>query len=89
MLKILQFDIRQWVLVTDWAPLTIWFYDECYIRFGADTYDPNNLRNKFAHLTNNSIGKYCEKIDNSNIDGNMWTCEEFAGYVKVYYNYRV
>eukprot|EP01017_Pseudomicrothorax_dubius_P040157 TRINITY_DN6245_c0_g2_i2.p1 TRINITY_DN6245_c0_g2~~TRINITY_DN6245_c0_g2_i2.p1 ORF type:complete len:778 (-),score=219.61 TRINITY_DN6245_c0_g2_i2:841-3174(-) len=77
-----KFDIRQWVLVRDWNPLEVWFYAECYVRFGAEQYDPTKFGNKFAHLTNNSIVKYSEHFDTSEIEGNMWTCAEFAAFLK-------
>lgn len=49
-----KFDVRQWVLVTDWNPLTIWMYDECYVRFCAADYDPKCEKRK-NQLTNNSV----------------------------------
>lgn len=49
-----KFDIRQWVLVTDWNPLTVWIFQESYVRFAMMDYDPNT-NVKFAHLTNNCL----------------------------------
>ena len=61
------------MLVTSWNPMRVWFFEECYVRFGAEEYDINEFYNRFAHLTNNSIGKYSKKFETSEIEGNMWT----------------
>jgi len=45
-------------MVTNWNPLTIWFYDECYVRIAAEDYNMDDMKHKFGHLTNNSIAKY-------------------------------
>lgn len=56
-------DIRQWVMVTDWNPLVIWFYQECYVRLSTSKYDLGNISNKFSHLTNNSINKHAKNFE--------------------------
>ena len=79
-----KFDIRQWVLVTSWNPLTIWFWNKPYIRFPAAEYDPNNLNDRFVHLTNNSVAKYAKNCTEIG-QGNMWSSEEFAEYLEQEY----
>lgn len=37
-------------MVTDWNPLTVWLYDEWYIRLSAEDYDTSNLSNKYNDL---------------------------------------
>jgi hypothetical protein len=79
-----KFDIRQWVLVTCWNPLTVWFYADCYLRFCVRPFslDPAALADKFVHLANNSIQKHSPDFSSSGIEGNMWTSHQFAAFLR-------
>ena len=77
-----KFDLRVWVLVTDWNPLTVWFFKKPYVRFPAHDYDPADIENNFAHLANNSIAKYGTDTKNEHdIEGNMMFVEDFQEYL--------
>ena len=76
-----KFDIRQWVLVTDWNPLTVYFYDECYLRFCASDYSLDNLKDRFIHLANNSVAKKSKAFKESAIPENMWHSDDFIEYL--------
>ena len=83
-----KFDIRQWVMVTCWNPLTVWFAKECYFRFCAEDYDVGDLeaslRNNFIHLSNNSIAKYSDVFESNNLgEGNMWSVADFKAHLAV------
>lgn len=56
-LKNRKFDLRVWVIVMDWNPLTVWMWKKPYVRFPAHDYDINDIDNNFCHLANNSIAK--------------------------------
>ncbi|CAE7877434.1 TTLL3C, partial [Symbiodinium sp. KB8] len=77
-----KFDIRQWVLVTSWNPLQVWFFKECYLRFCVYDFTLDDLGNKFVHLSNNSIQKYSKRFNRTEIEGNMWHSDDFANHLK-------
>jgi len=84
-----KFDIRQWVLVTDWNPITVWFYERCYLRFGVEDFELSDLSNRFKHLTNNSVVKYSENFETTEIKGSMWHSEDFGKYLQELVNFDI
>ena len=72
-----KFDLRVWVLVTDWNPLTIWLFKKPYVRLPAHDYSTDDICNNYAHLANNSIAKYGVTTNTQyEIEGNMMFIEE-------------
>ena len=80
-----KFDIRQWVLVTDLNPLTVWLFETPYVRFGAENYHIDDFKNVFSQLTGNSIAKHSDKFNTGEIEGDMWENKEFREFLKKKY----
>ncbi|XP_050685517.1 tubulin glycylase 3A-like isoform X2 [Leptidea sinapis] len=79
-----KFDIRQWFLITNCQPLTIWVYKDSYLRFSSQIFSLSNYHES-VHLTNNAIQtKYKNNDDRDKAlpDENMWDCHTFKTYLR-------
>ena len=54
-----KFDLRIYVLVTNYRPLKVYLYDLGFARFCVEKYsnDSNERENMFIHLTNYALNK--------------------------------
>ena len=78
-----KFDIRFWVLVTNWNPLTVWCY-EPYFRLCTEDHslDQKSLSNQFQHLCNRCVQEHHDEYeDEDGEDGMMWSVSTFIDHM--------
>ncbi|XP_045470829.1 probable tubulin polyglutamylase TTLL2 isoform X1 [Harmonia axyridis] len=78
-----KFDLRLYVCIPSYHPMTIYMYKEGLARFGTDKFNLKDLTNPFRHLTNCSINKlgpnYTEMKDRIGA-GCKWTLKHLRRY---------
>lgn len=50
-----KFDIRMWICVTDWNPMTLWAFDPCYLRICVQDHALTDLEDVYKHLCNRCV----------------------------------
>jgi len=70
-----KFDLRLYILITNYKPLRIWKYETGFGRFCNEKYDVDcdDPENMYAHLTNVAIQKTSDKYSESH--GGKWSFE--------------
>ncbi|XP_048343338.1 probable tubulin polyglutamylase TTLL2 isoform X2 [Sphaerodactylus townsendi] len=80
-----KWDLRLYVCVTSFCPLTIYTYEEGLVRFATEKFDLESMDNIYAHLTNTSINKFgpSYRKDKDVIgSGCKWTFSRFRAYLR-------
>uniref|UniRef100_A0A8C3DFD7 Uncharacterized protein n=1 Tax=Corvus moneduloides TaxID=1196302 RepID=A0A8C3DFD7_CORMO len=78
-----KFDIRQWFVVTDWKPLTVWFYRDCYLRFCSWPFSLCHLDAR--HLCNVSVQKWYKTSPDQDPrvpPDKIWSNKQFQEYLE-------
>ncbi|MBN3306480.1 TTLL2 polyglutamylase, partial [Amia calva] len=79
-----KFDLRIYVCVRSFHPLTVYMYQEGLVRFATEKYKLTSLDNPFAHLTNTSINKFGPSYttDKERVGpGCKWTMSKFRCFL--------
>ncbi|KAK1171497.1 putative tubulin polyglutamylase TTLL2 [Acipenser oxyrinchus oxyrinchus] len=77
-------DLRIYVCVSSFHPLTVYMYQEGLVRFATEKYKLTSLNNLLAHLTNTSINKFgpAYTMDKERVGpGCKWTMSKFRCFL--------
>ncbi|KAM4694969.1 putative tubulin polyglutamylase TTLL2 isoform 1-T2 [Discoglossus pictus] len=80
-----KFDLRIYVCVVSFSPLTVYVYQEGLVRFATEKFSLRSLDNKYAHLTNTSINKNSISYSATKEgvgQGCKWTLGQFRTYLR-------
>ncbi|XP_067000446.2 probable alpha-tubulin polyglutamylase Ttll1 isoform X2 [Anabrus simplex] len=79
-----KFDLRLYVCIPSYHPLTVYLYREGLVRFSTEKFSLKDLDNPFCHLTNSSLNKqgasYTKKKDCVG-SGCKWTLKQLRHYL--------
>ncbi|KAG7219117.1 hypothetical protein INR49_019325 [Caranx melampygus] len=79
-----KFDLRIYVCVKSFHPLTVYIHQEGLVRFATEKYNLSSLQNLYAHLTNTSINKFGPfyKTEKGRVGrGCKWTMSKFRHFL--------
>ncbi|KAA6373970.1 MAG: putative tubulin polyglutamylase TTLL9 [Streblomastix strix] len=84
-----KFDLRIYVLVTSFLPLTVWLYRTGFARFSFHRFsmDSADVENSYVHLTNVAIQKHSPTYDPT--QGCKWDLRQLKGYIASRYSWPV
>ena len=81
-----KFDIRQWVLVKSFNPLTVYYFSSCYLRICGLDFDLNDMNSAFRHFTNYSLNKKFFHLKNIAMEESVCSLETFKRNLKETFN---
>ena len=74
-----KFDVRLYVLVLSYAPLTVYLYRSGFCRFSGSRFSMDDIGNNLVHLTNVAIQKHA--LDAEKTTGMKWSLKGLKTYL--------